>query len=157
MVKSKKYTLAQQAQNLLSIYPSSKIFWSGHNKISWTMVMRPTVLSREYKVNLTYKQDESPKVFIIEPKNLPVYKGSTKLIHVYDAKRQRLCLYYPKANEWNEKMLISDTIVPWISDWLFHYEIWSFTGVWNGGGIHVDKAMLKEAVESIVREKIDNS
>ena len=29
-------------------------------------------------------------------------------------------------------MLIADTIVPWVSMWLMHYEIWFATGVWCG-------------------------
>lgn len=48
----------------------------------------------------------------------------------------RPCLYYPKAKEWSESMLIADTIVPWLAEWLFHYEIWVLTGQWEGGGIH---------------------
>jgi hypothetical protein len=29
-------------------------------------------------------------------------------------------------------MSIADTIVPWVSMWLMHYEIWLATGVWCG-------------------------
>jgi len=31
-------------------------------------------------------------------------------------------------------MLIADTIIPWASEWLFHYEIWKVTKTWHGGG-----------------------
>ena len=31
-----------------------------------------------------------------------------------------------------------NTIVPWIADWLYYYEVWLFTGEWEGGGIHFD-------------------
>lgn len=31
-------------------------------------------------------------------------------------------------------MLIADTIVPWASEWLLHYEYWLSTGTWHGGG-----------------------
>jgi hypothetical protein len=33
-------------------------------------------------------------------------------------------------------MLLCQTIVPWISEWLLHYEIWLVTGKWCAGGIH---------------------
>jgi hypothetical protein len=36
-------------------------------------------------------------------------------------------------------MPLAKTIIPWIYDWLFHYEIWLATGDWTGGGIHVQK------------------
>jgi len=31
-------------------------------------------------------------------------------------------------------MSIASTILPWASEWLFHYEIWRATGEWTGGG-----------------------
>lgn len=45
-----------------------------------------------------------------------------------------LCLYY--GNDWEEHTPIAKTIIPWASEWLYHYEIWLFTGEWTGGGIH---------------------
>jgi len=32
--------------------------------------------------------------------------------------------------------IISNNIMPWISEWLYYYEIWPVTGEWYGGGIH---------------------
>jgi hypothetical protein len=29
---------------------------------------------------------------------------------------------------------VDNTILPWISEWLFFYELWLFTGDWLGGG-----------------------
>lgn len=43
-----------------------------------------------------------------------------------------LCLYHPAANEWNNTMLIADTVLPWASEWLLHYELWHLDGVWRG-------------------------
>jgi hypothetical protein len=57
-------------------------------------------------------------------------------MHVYDTNEQRICLYYRKAREWNSSMFLSDTIIPWASEWLLHHELWVMTGVWSGGGIH---------------------
>ena len=30
--------------------------------------------------------------------------------------------------------VISETIMPWLALWLFHYEAWHATGEWLGGG-----------------------
>lgn len=30
--------------------------------------------------------------------------------------------------------LISRTLVPWAAEWLLHYEVWTITGKWHGGG-----------------------
>ena len=35
-------------------------------------------------------------------------------------------------------MPLANTIVPWVADWLYYYEVWLFTGEWEGGGIHFD-------------------
>ena len=36
-------------------------------------------------------------------------------------------------------MFLSKTIIPWVYDWLYHYEIWVGTGEWTGGGVHLPK------------------
>ena len=41
-------------------------------------------------------------------------------------------------------MNISDTIIPWISEWLCHFEYWSITGTWCGGGKHPTKKDIKK-------------
>jgi hypothetical protein len=32
-------------------------------------------------------------------------------------------------------MKIATTIIPWLSLWLYYYEVWHATGEWMGGGI----------------------
>ena len=44
----------------------------------------------------------------------------------------RLCLHFP--GEWDPRMLISETIIPWASEWLYFHELWLATGEWHGGG-----------------------
>ena len=44
--------------------------------------------------------------------------------------------YYKRAKEWDKTKFIAETIIPWTSEWLLHYEIWVATGTWHGGGIH---------------------
>jgi hypothetical protein len=77
-----------------------------------------------------------PDVFIIDPKPLILAPGETRLKHVYDHDKQHLCLYFRKDKEWTASKMIADTIIPWASEWLLHYEFWVLTGEWRGGGIH---------------------
>jgi hypothetical protein len=53
---------------------------------------------------------------------------------MYD--QERLCLYRPHRREWTPAMMIANTIIPWISEWLYFYELWLVTGEWLGGGEH---------------------
>jgi hypothetical protein len=43
-----------------------------------------------------------------------------------------ICLHLHE--EWTPAMFVADTIIPWLSLWLYHYEVWHATGVWHGGG-----------------------
>jgi hypothetical protein len=52
------------------------------------------------------------------------------LPHVFGG--EDLCLYY--EGEWTSEMALVETIVPWASEWLVHYELWLITGEWGGGG-----------------------
>lgn len=67
------------------------------------------------------------------------------LPHVYfqgpDYRYSPLCLFDPKAGEWDRTMLIASTTVPWTVRWLASYEIWEATGRWVGGGRHEDEAI----------------
>jgi hypothetical protein len=48
-----------------------------------------------------------------------------------------LCLHV--MGDWQPWMYIADYIVPWVSTWLYFYEVWYATGNWFGGGTHPDK------------------
>ena len=60
--------------------------------------------------------------------------------HVYRNRecslRPYLCLYNARANEWEGRLAVAKTIVPWTVDWLVCYEAWLLTGRWSGGGVH---------------------
>jgi hypothetical protein len=43
-----------------------------------------------------------------------------------------LCLFDPYKEEWDPSKHIADTIIPWASRWLLHYESWMSTGIWKG-------------------------
>jgi len=95
--------------------------------------IRPTSRSGDYKFRIQYRLNNSPKIWIVSPQLKRNWKGE-KIPHMYGQKY--LCLYQPRYDEFNSQSFISDTIIPWISLWLYYYEIWHMTGRWLGGGEH---------------------
>lgn len=89
-------------------------------------------------MEVRYKAGGPAKVYVLDPA-LTVPEGM-RLPHTFPG--ERLCLHFP--GEWNGSMLIADTIVPWASEWLMHYEFWLATGQWHGGG-HEPEAPKSES------------
>ena len=90
-------------------------------------------MSDNYHIKIIYSLLTSPKVFLVSPQ-LVKRHDADKIPHTYyDG---YLCLYFPKAKQFTRDMLISKTIVPWTSLWLYYYEVWHATGHWIGGGSH---------------------
>lgn len=133
---SERISLITQEGALRSYFPVSKIMRDRERDISWTHTLQPTTLSSIYTVKLHYSEKKKiAEVFVLSPEQLPKAKGKVLLPHVYSTPKQRLCLYYPLWREWDSSMLYVHTLIPWASEWLYHYEIWVATGTWNGGGI----------------------
>lgn len=126
-----KYTAMQQYLDFKKNLPGWKI-QPHHNGFTAKSIIQPSPLSDYYEVRITYKQDCSPKIVVLNNKLKPRTPNG-KIKHTYND--GSLCLYYPRAKEWTTKDLISQTIVPWISVWLYYYEIWHATDLWLGGGI----------------------
>ena len=130
----KKINLALQQLHLKKLFPSSKTHIQ-RNCLVWEADIRPTVLSQIYNVRLTYKLGGHPRINVLKPE--AIIPENRCLPHTYQ--ENLLCLYYPGSTEWRGDMLLSNTIVPWISEWLLYYEIWLATGDWFGGGTHPKK------------------
>ncbi|WP_369769458.1 hypothetical protein [Flavobacterium sp. WC2416] len=143
MNKPPKLTIAQQYAALKRNYGFGETKMSTYSQIFWEGKLKSSPLGDEYLVRVTYKKDDSPKIYVLEPKELKLPEGKNKLEHVYDHKKQKLCLYYPKAKEWNDTKTIASTIMPWTMEWLYHYEMWLITDEWLGGGIHPGGNNLK--------------
>ncbi|MGB5989290.1 MAG: hypothetical protein WBG43_06085 [Marinifilaceae bacterium] len=133
-IKNRGYSIVVQVVKLRKLFPLSKISHR-NNRLVWKYTLSPTPLSESYDIKLVYNYGEHPCIYIVN-KELELYSGTTRLPHVYNTEKQWLCLYRRSANEWDSKMLIADTIVPWISEWLYYYEFWQATGDWKGRGIH---------------------
>jgi len=134
-IKKNKISQVVQAHRLQTYFPDSKCLIK-NNILTWKGYLQPMELSPKYLIKVVYQQEKHPDVYVLDPKSLALAHGETKLKHVYDTKKQRLCIYNKRAKEWDETKFIANTIIPWTSEWLFHYEIWVATGVWHGGGIH---------------------
>jgi hypothetical protein len=145
-VPKKNFSLSEQAFSMKERYPDfSRVLESG--KLILTGSIKPTPLSVSYEIKIMYEKKGTPKVWVTSPK-LERYNNE-KIPHMYNQKR--LCLFYPKAKEWNRTMWISQTIIPWTSLWLYYYEIWLITGKWLGGGIHISpREGEKEDVQDII-------
>lgn len=147
MVKNdKKISYIVQGKILKRDFPNSELILSKEEFFIWTGAITPTIISDSYKVKIVYGKNTRLSVYVIEPKPLSLAENEKRLPHVYSHKEQRLCLYYPR--EWLGKELITKTILPWTSEWLFHYECWVITGEWRGKGIHpVAKTPIKKKNE----------
>lgn len=108
-------------------------------KLIWKQRVRPSELSRTYDITVKYN-GVTPEVYLYNQSIMT--KKNEYIPHCYrryynneNDEYVKLCLYYPKNQEWSRDMLLSETIIPWTIDWLYFYEIWRITGKWLGGGV----------------------
>lgn len=113
-----------------------------HNKLSWFFQLQPTPLSRQYSLALEYLKNKTPKIFVVKP-DLNILANGRDIPHMYDQKKGELCLYLPGAGEWNNRLLLINTAIPWASLWLYFFEEWLFSNEWKGGGKHPDISRIK--------------
>ena len=83
--------------------------------------LRPTPFSPTYYVRIDYERDQLPSVFVLSPPLMNAPK------HTY-RNDGSLCLYY--RTEYDNTMLLSETIIPWAAHWLYCYELWQVQGEW---------------------------
>lgn len=125
--RRKSPSLAQQAFALQRVFPAG-VIGIKPTRLVWTGVLTPTPMSRHYTVRITYLAGRSPRVVIVDPPLVPDENGL--LPHFY--REGSLCLH--EAHEWDGSMLIVDSIIPWATEWLAHYELWKWSGQWHGDG-----------------------
>jgi hypothetical protein len=82
-----------------------------------------------YTVEINYEVPKRPSVHVLHPE-LRLAEGKTALPHVFPG--NALCLHL--NCDWRPDQRISDFIIPWISVWLYFYEVWVVTREWLGGG-----------------------
>lgn len=121
---SRGLSLAQQALGLRVCFPEAKIILAP-TRLIWIGLIRPTPCSRDYRIKITYRYLCFPDVVAITPLES---RPGENLPHTYGD--GSLCLH--ETHEWTPSMAIADTIVPWTSEWLAHYELWKVRGRWYG-------------------------
>lgn len=142
-----------QAEKLRMTVPDSKVTLKARGAgIIWEGEISPSAISLTYRISIAYSLDKRPVIRVLSPKL--VFPIDHKLPHVYSHQNQEICLYYPPADEWHSGMLFTKTILPWASEWLYHYEIWAATGEWQGGGIEHKEEKRKEKFSSLVSRRL---
>jgi hypothetical protein len=115
-------------------------------RLIWTGVLKPTPLSRDYTVRITYALGRYPRVVVLDPPLVPDENG--QLPHFY--REGALCLH--EAHEWRPSMLIVDSTIPWTSEWLAHYELWKWSGHWHGDGQPTEESRATRSAKRTRRE-----
>lgn len=134
-INRKILSVGSQLKYIREFGVAEKAFVRG-NALHAVIRLQPNVLSAVYTAKLVYKvckkyHHKHLKVHIISPE-LVLHEGAKLPRHIYHS-NGRLCLYFPKANEWDATMKIADYIIPWISEWIYFHENWVVTGTWEGG------------------------
>lgn len=137
-MSGRRKTLAQQIDAMTSAWPMFRL--SKRDRVNhcviWSGILKPQFTT--YRVEVRYVVGTYPQVRVLSPEleRLPGNEEGS-LPHVYGPSSDpTLCLFDPKADEWNSTMLIAEKIIPWTIEWLTFYEFWLMTGVWSGGGRH---------------------
>jgi hypothetical protein len=126
--RQRPLTPAQQGYFLTLAFPDFRVA-TARNQLRCTGVLQPSAMSDAYTVHLEYDVPDRPRVHVLQPE-LRLAKGRTKLPHVFPG--NELCLHL--STDWRPDQKISEFVVPWISVWLYFYEVWLVTGEWLGGG-----------------------
>jgi len=145
--KKAELTQAQQMYMMRLKYPEMIGSVERQRSITWLGRWRPTEMSDEYTLRISYRQGFRPTISIVSPK-LKLAPGHKKLPHVYEAGQDDICVHRPE--EWHKGMYIALTIMPWVSQWLYFYEAWISTGKWLGKGTH---PVLPERLHSTPEEQ----
>ncbi len=118
----KALNLGLQDYNIKRKFPSFRLI-QNKKEIYWVGELQPTPTSQKYRIKIIH-HPYTPQVFIVDPEVVSFAP------HRYSD--SSLCLYHPNDNSFDGETLISDTIIPWTSEWLYFYEAWLDEGVWWG-------------------------
>jgi hypothetical protein len=104
-------------------------------ELTWEFDAIPSPLSRSYRLRIRFNRYSLPDVVVLSPDLNKLAEGKF-LPHVYSTKPVRLCLNFPRYDEWTRDKSIAETFVPWAYLWLMYFEHWLATDEWLGGGKH---------------------
>lgn len=128
-------TLDEQVYRMGVVWPTLALRKRVRQKeAAWVGPFQPSPLSANYRVCVRYRRGWCPEARVLSPK-LELREGANSLPHVNGD--GTLCLHV--QGEWQSWMFVADDFVPWISSWLYFYEVWFASGLWIGGGTHPNK------------------
>jgi len=129
---------ARQAANLCIAWPSFKCRVSGTG-VRCEGMLQPTPISASYSIVVEFRRYRAPRAWVKTP-ILTVRSEGEAIPHVDPDARvpggYRPCLGVPNSGEYTTNETAHCQLIPWLAEWLFHYEMWHMTGVWSGGGKH---------------------
>lgn len=125
----------EQGAQIRALFPDFQVSFPDGQMVAHGLI-QPTPRSVSYRVRIAYRGGDRPHVHVLAPELVRRAADET-IPHVFPG--NELCLYLTRAGEWSAKLSIARTIIPWTSEWLFHYEMWHLTGEWAGGGVHGNK------------------
>lgn len=105
------------------------------NNYELILRIKPSEISKEYLVKFKIVNNEKPKIYVLKP-NLYIENNGKQPPHMYSLEKGQICLFLPNEISTVDKYV---KIIPWISEWLLHYEIWRCTGRWHGHGHEFNK------------------
>ena len=106
-----------------------RVGYDRNHALNWTGVVWPCGLSSHYEVQITYPYGRRPVVWVKNPR-IQHFENGKKVPHTFSD--GSICLHVHE--DWEPWISIAATLVPWLSLWLYHYEVWQATGQWLGGG-----------------------
>lgn len=122
--------------HLRMCYPESSGTIVRGGRLVWQTTIKPSAISDDYLISIEAKPRKFPTVWASEGA-ISRCANLSAVPHKFefdpDTPRIRLCLQY---QDWSSCQLYTETVIPWIMEWLVHFEIWMATGEWHGGGIH---------------------
>lgn len=123
-------SLPEQMVNMRRIHPALATHIAGDTLIA-EGPLRGSALTRVYRVRIVYRREYHPHAHVLDP---PLEKRNAKQPVAHTIGPDEPCLYTKAHGDWNSRMFIGHSIVPWLMEWLVFYELWLATGNWYGGG-----------------------
>lgn len=133
MARAGFLSVGEQAAAIRQAWPGFRCTISA-GRLSCEGHLRPTNFSRQYRVRVRYAVGSPPEVSVVQPIVTPP-PGLGAVPHTYPGTVLRPCVYFPDGKQWTARARLAVTVIPWLVEWLFYFELWLATGEWLGGGI----------------------
>ena len=93
---------------------------------------RGTVQARPDGLVFTVEIDSGyvrPRARIVSP---PLVNVPGRSLPPHHYSKDNICLFHPDHDVFDSRQPIALTILPWVHEWCFYYEMWLLTGRWLG-------------------------